>query len=170
MDDPILETDYEALLGRDLKVPLPVSQSRSDASWVQFQQRKILPDQRPIAEYLPPLAPGSTVDVVVVGCGPAGLALAAALGDRGLAVGLVGPDSNFVNTYGVWCARRATRATSAPEAPRSSLRPFQQLSCPCTALSPTAASLRRSLPTVPHFLLLSHSFLSSFPFFPFPSA
>lgn len=98
----MIETDYGALLGRDLNTPLPVSQSRSDLSWVQFQQRKLLPDQRPVSEHLPALPKGSVVDVVVVGCGPAGLALAAALGNRGLSVGLVGPDSHFVNTYGVW--------------------------------------------------------------------
>lgn len=103
----VVETDYQALLGRDLNTPVPASQSRPDSSWVQFQQRKLLPDQRPVADYLPALPSGSAVDVVVVGCGPAGLALAAALGNRGLSVGLVGPDSHLVNTYGVWCGAAA---------------------------------------------------------------
>lgn len=41
-------------------------------------------------------------DVIVVGCGPAGLSLAAELGQRGLVVYLVGLDMPFVNNYGVW--------------------------------------------------------------------
>ncbi len=44
-------------------------------------------------------------DVFIVGGGPAGLALAAALGDAGLAVsGLTpdGPDAPWPNTYGIW--------------------------------------------------------------------
>jgi hypothetical protein len=44
----------------------------------------------------------ATVDVAVIGCGPAGLALAAQLGVRGLSVALLGPDLPFVNNYGVW--------------------------------------------------------------------
>jgi lycopene epsilon-cyclase len=43
-----------------------------------------------MASQLQPLAPGSTVDVLVVGCGPAGLYLATQLANRGLSVGLVG--------------------------------------------------------------------------------
>lgn len=45
---------------------------------------------------------GQVLDVVVVGCGPAGLALAGELGRHGLTVGLLGRNSPFVNTYGVW--------------------------------------------------------------------
>ena len=51
---------------------------------------------------------GSPPDVVVVGCGPAGLALACSLAEEaerrrtGVKVGLIGPDVPFVNTYGVW--------------------------------------------------------------------
>ena len=42
-------------------------------------------------------------NVAVVGCGPAGLALAAALAREGVPdVVLVGPDRPFVNNYGVW--------------------------------------------------------------------
>jgi len=55
-----------------------------------------------MAAQLPALAPGATVDALVVGCGPAGLYLAAQLAERGLSVGLVGPDGPFVNNYGVW--------------------------------------------------------------------
>ena len=42
------------------------------------------------------------VDALVVGAGPAGLALAAELAERGLSVGIVARDEPFVNTYGVW--------------------------------------------------------------------
>lgn len=58
--------------------------------------------QPSLASQLPPLAPGASLDAVVVGCGPAGLYLAAQLAKRGLSVGLVGPDAPFVNNYGVW--------------------------------------------------------------------
>lgn len=74
---------------------------REDWEWVKFQQTKSLPDQRPLAECLPSPA-GVTSDVVVVGCGPAGLAIAAALARQGLDVTVVGPDAPFTNNYGVW--------------------------------------------------------------------
>ena len=45
---------------------------------------------------------GGVLDLVVVGCGPAGLALAAESAKLGLNVGLVGPDLPFTNNYGVW--------------------------------------------------------------------
>ncbi|CAI5506229.1 unnamed protein product [Closterium sp. Naga37s-1] len=44
----------------------------------------------------------SVLDVLVVGCGPAGLSIAAECAKRGLTVGLVGRDAPFVNNYGVW--------------------------------------------------------------------
>ena len=44
----------------------------------------------------------ATLDVAVVGAGPAGLALAAELAATGLSVALVSPESKFVNNYGVW--------------------------------------------------------------------
>jgi len=46
--------------------------------------------------------PNASVDVAVVGAGPAGLSLAAALGNRGLTVALIAPDTPFCNNYGVW--------------------------------------------------------------------
>lgn len=42
------------------------------------------------------------LDLVVIGCGPAGLALAAESAKLGLSVGLIGPDLPFTNNYGVW--------------------------------------------------------------------
>ena len=38
----------------------------------------------------------------MIGCGPAGLALAAESAKLGLKVGLIGPDLPFTNNYGVW--------------------------------------------------------------------
>ena len=52
---------------------------------------------------LPQISTGDeTLDLVVIGCGPAGLALAAELAKLGLNVGLIGPDLPFTNNYGVW--------------------------------------------------------------------
>jgi lycopene beta-cyclase len=42
------------------------------------------------------------VEVVVIGDGPAGSALAAACTRRGVEVVLIGPDADWTNTYGVW--------------------------------------------------------------------
>ena len=61
------------------------------------------PEQDSIASVLPAFDPATgTADVAVVGCGPAGLALATQLARQGLGVVLVGRDSHFVNNYGVW--------------------------------------------------------------------
>ncbi|KAI4344541.1 hypothetical protein L6164_011756 [Bauhinia variegata] len=45
---------------------------------------------------------GDILDLVVISCGPAGLALAAEYAKLGLKVGLIGPDLPFTNNYGVW--------------------------------------------------------------------
>ena len=78
-----------------------------ERSLYKRQAQKREPGQPSIASVLDPLDPADpadqkTLDVIVVGCGPAGLALAAELGKRGVSVGLVGHDVPFVNTYGVW--------------------------------------------------------------------
>ncbi|KAI8474141.1 MAG: lycopene cyclase protein-domain-containing protein [Monoraphidium minutum] len=73
-----------------------------EAQLVEAQAGKQDPEQPSIASQLPPLASGATVDVLIAGCGPAGLYLAAQMAERGLSVGLVGPDKPFVNNYGVW--------------------------------------------------------------------
>jgi lycopene beta-cyclase len=49
-----------------------------------------------------PTAPVRLVDLVVVGDGPAGSALAAACTRRGIEVVLVGPGDDWTHTYGVW--------------------------------------------------------------------
>lgn len=79
-----------------------VREGHYEAPLVQEQASKHDSKQPAIASLLPALAPGSSVDALVVGCGPAGIYLAAQLADKGLKVGLVGPDGPFVNNYGVW--------------------------------------------------------------------
>lgn len=50
------------------------------------------------------MAAGQDVDVAVIGAGPAGWAVAAALAPTGLRVALLGDDGQgWPNTYGVWC-------------------------------------------------------------------
>ncbi|BBN16385.1 lycopene beta-cyclase [Marchantia polymorpha subsp. ruderalis] len=67
---------------------------------VQLQARKPL-QQTKIGEKLEPLS-DKLLDLVVIGCGPAGLSLAAEAAKQGLEVGLIGPDLPFTNNYGVW--------------------------------------------------------------------
>ena len=67
-----------------------------------MQASKREDEQGSIASYLGTAPPPDTVDVCVVGCGPAGLTLSAALARRGVSVCLVGPESKFTNNYGVW--------------------------------------------------------------------
>ncbi|KAK8351430.1 hypothetical protein V6Z12_A05G032900 [Gossypium hirsutum] len=63
----------------------------------------IWPPSLPLIFALPPISTGENVlDLVVIGCGPAGLALAAESAKLGLNVGLIGPDLPFTNNYGVW--------------------------------------------------------------------
>ena len=47
-------------------------------------------EQPPIASVLEPLDPQALLDVLIVGCGPAGLYLAAQVAKKGLKVGIVG--------------------------------------------------------------------------------
>ena len=103
-DAPITSSplDFTALIGGDMDTPRAASSLRPDREWIEFQQRKVFKDQSPLADVLPPLASGETVDVLVVGAGPAGLAVAAEMAKRGVSVGLIAPDTPFVNNYGVW--------------------------------------------------------------------
>lgn len=66
------------------------------------QASKADPEQPSVASLLPPVDTSVTYDVGIVGCGPAGLALAAELASQELSVALVGHDAPFVNNYGVW--------------------------------------------------------------------
>ncbi|XP_039004780.1 lycopene epsilon cyclase, chloroplastic-like [Hibiscus syriacus] len=75
----------------------------SELLFVQMQQNKEMDKQSKLADKLPPISIGENVlDLVVIGCGPAGLALAAESAKLGLNVGLIGPDLPFTNNYGVW--------------------------------------------------------------------
>ncbi|KAK9697256.1 hypothetical protein RND81_08G025200 [Saponaria officinalis] len=75
----------------------------SELLYVQMQQNKAMDLQSKLADKLPQILVGDDVlDLVVIGCGPAGLALAAESAKLGLKVGLVGPDLPFTNNYGVW--------------------------------------------------------------------
>jgi lycopene epsilon-cyclase len=79
-----------------------------ESSLLNRQASKGDDSQGSIASVLPELRradagiAADTIDAIVVGCGPAGLALAAELGKRGVSTALVGHDVPFVNTYGVW--------------------------------------------------------------------
>ncbi|XP_011627261.1 lycopene epsilon cyclase, chloroplastic isoform X1 [Amborella trichopoda] len=71
--------------------------------YVQMQQNKPMNDQPKIADKLQSIPSGEILlDLVVIGCGPAGLSLAAESAKEGLSVGLIGPDLPFTNNYGVW--------------------------------------------------------------------
>jgi lycopene beta-cyclase len=51
---------------------------------------------------MPSTSPDRCVDVVIIGDGPAGCALATSCGRRGVDVLLVGPDEPWEHTYGTW--------------------------------------------------------------------
>ncbi|CAH8377232.1 unnamed protein product [Eruca vesicaria subsp. sativa] len=78
----------------------------SEITFVQMQQNKDMDEQSKLVDKLPPITigdgGGGALDLVVIGCGPAGLALAAESAKLGLKVGLIGPDLPFTNNYGVW--------------------------------------------------------------------
>ncbi|XP_059633148.1 lycopene epsilon cyclase, chloroplastic isoform X2 [Cornus florida] len=75
----------------------------SELLYVQMQQNKDMDIQSKLSDKLPQISTGdTTLDLVVIGCGPAGLALAAESAKLGLNVGLIGPDLPFTNNYGVW--------------------------------------------------------------------
>ncbi|KAL0710120.1 hypothetical protein Bca4012_017098 [Brassica carinata] len=76
----------------------------SEIMFVQMQQNKDMDEQSKLVDKLPPISigDGGALDLVVIGCGPAGLALAAESAKLGLKVGLIGPDLPFTNNYGVW--------------------------------------------------------------------
>ncbi|KAL9256603.1 Lycopene epsilon cyclase, chloroplastic-like protein [Drosera capensis] len=76
----------------------------SEIVYVQMQREKSVDGaQGRIADMLPQLSMANGIlDLVVIGCGPAGLSLAAETAKLGLKVGLIGPDLPFTNNYGVW--------------------------------------------------------------------
>ncbi|KAJ4768324.1 Lycopene epsilon cyclase [Rhynchospora pubera] len=75
----------------------------SEIFYVKMQEMKHMERQSKLADKLAPIScKESVLDLVVIGCGPAGLSLAAESAKNGLSVGLVGPDLPFTNNYGVW--------------------------------------------------------------------
>ncbi|KAA3457868.1 lycopene epsilon cyclase, chloroplastic-like [Gossypium australe] len=75
----------------------------SELLFVQMQQHKEMDEQSKLADKLPPISIGDNIlDLVVIGSGPAGLALAAESAKLGLIVGLISPDLPFTNNYGLW--------------------------------------------------------------------
>nr|UOL49150.1 lycopene epsilon-cyclase [Chelidonium majus] len=75
----------------------------SEILFVQMQQTKPMEELTKISDKLPPISIGDSIlDLVIIGCGPAGLSLAAEAAKLGLQVGLIGPDLPFTNNYGVW--------------------------------------------------------------------
>lgn len=54
-----------------------------------MQAAKAEEDQRDVATYLSPHDMSTTVDVCIVGCGPAGLALSAQVAEKGLKVSVL---------------------------------------------------------------------------------
>eukprot|EP00252_Welwitschia_mirabilis_P027421 TRINITY_DN939_c0_g1_i1.p1 TRINITY_DN939_c0_g1~~TRINITY_DN939_c0_g1_i1.p1 ORF type:complete len:358 (+),score=53.94 TRINITY_DN939_c0_g1_i1:113-1075(+) len=74
----------------------------AEIEYVKTQQEKSM-NQPKIADTLHLLQNEDTkIDLVIIGCGPAGLALAAESARQGITVGLIGPDLPFTNNYGVW--------------------------------------------------------------------
>ncbi|KAK3161105.1 hypothetical protein QOZ80_1BG0071910 [Eleusine coracana subsp. coracana] len=69
--------------------------------FVQMQATKPMDSQSKIASKLLPIS-DEILDLVIIGCGPAGLSLASESAKKGLNVGLIGPDLPFTNNYGVW--------------------------------------------------------------------
>ena len=65
--------------------------AKSPSDCLRMQAGKADPDQPSISTLLPAFNPANdTADACIVGCGPAGLALAAELGAQGVAVVVVG--------------------------------------------------------------------------------
>ncbi|CAL6390590.1 unnamed protein product [Bathycoccus prasinos] len=116
-EKPILKSplDFEKLLQGELSYTsdstnssnqvypeVKIESYKDDREWIAFQQRKVFPDQQPIVDVLDVLKTGEKVDCLIIGAGPAGLAIAAETAKKGLSVGVVAPDAPFVNNYGVW--------------------------------------------------------------------
>ncbi len=68
-----------------------VREGHYEATLVERQAEKLDPEQPSIASILPRFDPSAgSVEMIVVGCGPAGLALAAEVASHGVSVALLG--------------------------------------------------------------------------------
>lgn len=72
-----------------------IREGHYESALATLQARKADAGQASIASVLPPVDPSVTVDVTVVGAGPAGLFLAAELGRRGLSVNVLGESAGW---------------------------------------------------------------------------
>lgn len=79
-----------------------IREGHYESSLVQQQAAKLDAEQPSLTSQLEGWPVQERADVVVVGCGPAGLVLAAELSKIGVKVALLGLDRPFVNNYGVW--------------------------------------------------------------------
>lgn len=110
-------------------------------SYVPLQANKPDPGQTSIASVLPPPPAQVTVDVTVVGAGPAGLFLASELGKRGLKVNIIGGRTNVY----ICCTRTTPPALPCPMS--GAARPTGSpgsLSTPHTAIYFQAAAACRT--------------------------
>lgn len=101
VDAPV-SPEVDAAAVPKLKLNQYIREGHYESSLVQLQASKRDSEQPSITTRLQPLDLSQTADIAVVGCGPAGLFLAAELAKRGLNVALLGNDVPFVNNYGVW--------------------------------------------------------------------
>lgn len=78
-----------------------------ESAFVERQAEKVDPEQPCIASILPRFEPAAgSVEMIVVGCGPAGLALAAEVASHGVSVALLGMWGHHVwmcACVHVWC-------------------------------------------------------------------
>ncbi|KAJ9551272.1 hypothetical protein OSB04_015317 [Centaurea solstitialis] len=76
----------------------------SELLFVQMQQNKAMDSQSRLSDKVTATDTNRRLRTGfgLIGCGPAGLALAAESAKLGLNVGLIGPDLPFTNNYGVW--------------------------------------------------------------------
>ena len=75
---------------------------KDDREWIRVSTTQSLPGPTTNRGRFGRFKTGEKVDCLVIGGGPAGLAIAAETAKKGLSVGVIAPDAPFVNNYGVW--------------------------------------------------------------------
>jgi hypothetical protein len=138
--------------------PRRCSLTRARPSPTPPQAGKQDPEQPPMASQLQPLAPNASVDALVVGCGPAGLYLAAQLAQRGLSVGLVGAaplaaaaamgTQRAPPRWGLGAGRELLRGLggASGQRPPGPRRRRGSGCCPCSPAPPGQSRARRERP------------------------